>query len=324
MTSSDSDRPDRAVAPRIAVDLLGGDDAPAVVVDGALQELSADPHLSLVVVGPDSVADTLTDAAPAGWRDRVESHPAPRGVAMSDSPARGADPSTSIGAAMQLLASGAADAVVSAGASGVSVTAAVMAIGRMPGVRRPALAAILPGVHGQVVLLDVGAGLQVSPADLLCHASLGAAYANLAAGIDRPRVGLLTVGSEPGKGDRLRRAADAALRVHGWPVGASYEGPVEGHDVVLGRRADVVLTDGFTGNVLLKGIEAALSCVPGAPAAVPRAAALLGVAGPVVICHGAANGADLASGIALAARLVRARILHRLAASVAPLMEVSA
>ncbi|MDT5027379.1 MAG: phosphate acyltransferase, partial [Micromonosporaceae bacterium] len=159
-------------------------------------------------------------------------------------------------------------------------------------------------VHGDLVLLDVGAGLQAGAADLVQHAVLGCGYARHAAGIAHPRVGLLSIGSEAGKGDPLRQAADAALWAHPLP-GSSYVGPVEGHDVVTAVRADVVVTDGFTGNVLLKGIEAALAAVPTPAGAPPRAAALLGVAGTVVVCHGAANGADIASGIALAARLVR-------------------
>ncbi len=304
------------------MDLLGGDDAPDVVVDGALQALAADPDLSLVAVGPPSVADALTGALPDAWRSRVAVRVAQRGVAMSDSPGRGADPMTSIGATMQAVATGSAEAAVSAGASGVTVAAAVMALGRVPGVRRPALTATLPRASGPLVLLDVGAGMQVSAADLLCHASLGAVYANLAAGVGSPRVGLLSVGSEPGKGDRLRRAADAALRAHRWPAGATYVGPVEGHDVVLGRRADVVVTDGFTGNVLLKAVEAALATVSRGADAVPRAAALLGVPTTVVVCHGAADRADLASGIALAARLVRGDVVARVGRSVAPLVEV--
>jgi glycerol-3-phosphate acyltransferase PlsX len=234
---------------------------------------------------------------------------------MSDSPSRGADLTTSIGAATHLVRAGTADAVVSAGASGVSVAAAVMALGRAPGIRRPVLAALLPRPYEPeqppLVLLDVGAGMQVAAADLLTHASLGAAYAQLAAGLTTPRVGLLSVGSEPGKGDRLRHAADAALRVHRLPGAATYVGPVEGHDVVLGGRADVVVTDGFTGNVLLKALEAALAALPGV-GGVPRAATLLGVNGTVVVGHGAATGADLASGLQLAARLVRAGVVERL------------
>jgi glycerol-3-phosphate acyltransferase PlsX len=294
------------------------------VVDGALQALTADPDLSLVGVGPLSVADAMVGALPAAVRARLSRHAAARGVAMSESARRGADPSTSIGAAMALCASGEVDAVVSAGASGVIVAGAVMTLGRMPGIRRPALTAILRGVAGSLVLLDVGAGMQVSAADLTGYASLGAAYAELVAAVEQPRVGLLSVGTEPGKGDRLRRAADAALRAHTFPGRASYVGMVEGHDVVIGGRADVVVTDGFTGNVLLKGVEAALTIASAAypPTVVPRAAVLLGVPATVVVCHGAATGADLASGIALAAQLVRTHLLDRLTPSVVTVAEV--
>jgi glycerol-3-phosphate acyltransferase PlsX len=296
---------------RIAVDLLGGDESPAVVVDGALRSCGADPDISLLLVGPRPVADDVIARLDPAVRARVRSRPAERAVAMSDPASRGADRGTSIGACLTELAAGAVDAVVSAGASGATVAAAVLALGRTEGVRRPALAAILPGVNGPLVLLDVGAGMQVSPVDLVQHATLGAAYARHAAGRPEPRVGLLSVGSEPGKGDRLRRAADAALRLHALGGGATYVGTVEGDDVVTGARADVVVTDGFTGNVLLKGVEAALAAAPGSfpPTAVPRAAALLGVAGTVVVCHGAADGEDIASGIALAADLVRRHVL---------------
>ncbi len=329
MKRSDGRLPQPGTA-RIAVDLLGGDNAPAVVVDGALQACGADPDLQLLLVGPRPVADEIVRALPAADRDRVEVLAVDRSVGMSDPVARGADPQTSIGAAILALASGRAGAVVSAGPSGAIVAAAVMGAGRLTGIRRPALAAILPGVAGPLVLLDVGAGVQVHPADLVQHAAVGASYARLAAGIEHPRVGLLSVGAEPGKGDKPRRSADAALRLY--PLtDAVYIGPVEGHDVVTGARADVVVTDGFTGNILLKGIEAALTAVPNAfpPTAVPRAAALLGVAGTIVVCHGAANGADLASGLALASRLVAGGIVAQLRAGVranapaARLVEVS-
>jgi len=236
-----------------------------------------------------------------------------RGVGMSDAAHDGADPATTIGATVAAVADRRVDALVSAGASGAIVAAAVVGLGRVHKVRRPALTAVLPGANGPLVLLDAGAGMQVSPIDLVQHATLGAAYARLAFGVEHPRVGLLSVGAEPGKGDRLRRATDAALRVQAPAIGA-YVGPVEGHDVVTGARADVVVTDGFTGNVLLKGIEAALALAPAAypPNAVPRAAVLLGVAGTVVVCHGAACGEDVATGIALAARLVRNDVVARL------------
>lgn len=302
---------------RIAVDLLGGDHAPAVVVDGALRACGADPNLRLLLVGTRADTDEASGMFGAG-SDRVDFLVVERGVRMTDPVAHGADPGTSIGAAAHALADGRVDAVVSAGSSGATVAAAVLALGRVQGVRRPALAAILPSAAGNLVLLDVGAGMQVNPADLVQHAVLGCDYARFAADIAQPRVGLLSVGAEPGKGDKLRRAADAALRLHPLP-GSTYVGPVEGHDVVTAVRANVVVTDGFTGNVLLKGIEAALATMPlPAGPALPRAAALLGVAGTVVVCHGAADGDDIASGLALAADLVRGEAAVRARSSHQP------
>jgi phosphate acyltransferase len=302
--------------PRIAVDLLGGDRAPAVVVDGALRACGTDHDLELLLVGPRSAADEVLAAAQPGHRDRITVAVASRGVRMTDPVTGGADRRTSIGVAMAALRTGRVDAVVSAGATGAIVTASVMALGRADGVRRPALAATLPGRGGPTVLLDVGAGMQASPADLIQHAFLGATYAHLVGGVARPRVGLLTVGAEPGKGDRLRRSVDAALRTFALPGQARYRGPVEGGDVVTGDRADVVVTDGFTGNVLLKGVEAALAAAASKtpPTAVARAASLLGVRGAVVVCHGAADGRDICSGIALAAMLVRSGLIGAIGA----------
>ena len=328
----------------IAVDLLGGDDAPAVVVDGALRACRSDPDLQLLLVGPHRVADEVMAALDAPTRERVAVLVAVRGVAMADAAARGADHATTIAAAASAVAAGRAQGLVSAGASGATATAAVIGIGRTPGFRRPALAAVLPGVHGPVVLLDVGAGMEVRPVDLVQHAVLGVGYARAILGITQPRVGLLSVGSEPGKGDRLRRATEGTLRTYPLPAQSRYIGLVEGDEVVSGARADIVVTDGFTGNVLLKGVEAAFSAslaeersspeqdprrsdpTSSAPVSgdggrheaddvdAPRGAALLGVAGTVVVCHGAARGADIASAIALAAHLVRADMPRRIAA----------
>jgi glycerol-3-phosphate acyltransferase PlsX len=167
------------------------------------------------------------------------------------------------------------------------------------------LAAVVPAAAGPVLLLDVGASPDASAGVLVRHAVLGIGYAMAVLGLAAPRVGLLTIGTEQEKGDRVRRAAGEALRAK-LP---GFVGNVEGHDVPLGGRADVVVTDGFTGNVLLKGIEGAFELAGGvvAPGAVARAAGLLGVPGTVVVCHGAAGAADVASGIALAARLHRTR-----------------
>ncbi|HEU5107911.1 MAG TPA: phosphate acyltransferase PlsX [Micromonosporaceae bacterium] len=305
---------------RIAVDLLGGDDAPAVVVDGALRACGADPDLRLLLVGPEKVADEIIDALPAADRGRVSVLPASRPVGMSDAPARASRPDTTVRAAVSAVAAGDADAFISAGASGAIVTAAVLGLGRHPGVRRPALVASMPAVSGPVVLLDVGASLGANPATLATHACLGAAYARVVHHVDRPRVGLLSVGTESGKGDRIRRAAEPVVAATVLPGDAAFVGLVEGHQVCLGGHADVVVTDGFTGNVLLKGIEGAFVMAGGSSLA-PRAAALLGVRGIVVVCHGGATGADVASGIDLAASLHRDGAGPALASLLSPLAE---
>ncbi|WP_446220585.1 phosphate acyltransferase PlsX [Micromonospora sp. IBHARD004] len=276
------------------------------MVDGALRAVRADPDLHLLLVGPTEVAGGLIDALDPAQRARIAVRPVRTAVGMADHPTAAREHST-VRAAVHAVREGLADAVVSAGSTGATVTAAALGFGRWSDVRRPALVATLPAVAGPVVLLDVGGALEPRPATLARHAVLGAAYAAVAHGVAEPRVGLLSVGTEAGKGDRLRRAADPALAATTLPCGARYVGLVEGYDVSLGVRADVVVTDGFTGNVLLKAIEGAYAMAGGPPAGggAPRAAALLGVAGTVVVCHGAARPDDVASGIALAAHLWR-------------------
>jgi glycerol-3-phosphate acyltransferase PlsX len=288
------------------------------VVDGALRACSADPQLHLLLVGPQAVAEEIIAMLPDADRHRVTVHNVTGVVGMADPPLRAVRADTSVRAAFSAVADGRADAVVSAGNSGAAVTAAVHALGRLPGIRRPALAATLPGTSGPVVLLDVGATPEPHAKVLVQHAVLGAAYAHALHGLAAPRVGLLSNGTEPGKGDRARRAAGQALSAPAaLPDHATYVGPVEGYDVPLGGPADVIVTDGFTGNVLLKGIEGAYALAGGGQhPAVARAAALLGVPGTVVLCHGRATGTDVASGIALAARLHRAGAAARIAQSV--------
>jgi len=318
---------------RIAVDLLGGDHAPAVVVDGALRACQADPALHLLLVGPAEASGAILAAldpadharvtmlaAPADRADLVRAAPpAERAAFDRRARERAAGRRTAesaaeswvesgVRAAVLAVAQGLADGVVSAGNTGATVTSAALGLGRWSGVRRPALAAILPTVEGRIVLLDVGSAVDPDEHTLAMHGRLGAAYAAAVHDIERPRVGLLTIGTERGKGDRLRRLAPGALAGVALPGHAEYVGLVEGSDVVLGGVADVVVTDGFTGNVLLKGLETAYSVVgpPGDPTALPRRAAILiGVAGTVVVCHGSAGAHDLAAGIAFAADLHR-------------------
>jgi glycerol-3-phosphate acyltransferase PlsX len=333
--------PDRGPATaRIAVDLLGGDHAPAVVVDGALRACQADPALHLLLVGPLDAAGAVLAALDPADHDRIRTLPlpsqAPPAKAGRKPPAEaGRKPSAEAGrkppvkagdktpesaaqarseiesgvrTAVLAVAQGLADAVVSAGNTGATVTSAALGLGRWPGVRRPPLAAVLPTESGRLVLLDVGSSVDPDEQTLATHARLGAAYASIVHEIAAPRIGLLTIGTEQGKGDRLRRALPAVLSRLALPAGARYVGLVEGNDVVLGSAADVVVTDGFTGNVLLKGLETAYARIgpPGPTELVPpRAAILLGVEGVVVVCHGAAESPDVAAGIALAADLHR-------------------
>lgn len=307
---------------RIAVDLLGGDHAPAVVVDGALLACRIDPDLHLLLVGPAGVVEEALHAFSPVDRARVRTRVVAAAVGMGDAPAR-ARHDTTVRAVAVAVGDGEADGFVSAGASGAVVTAAALALGRWT--RRPALAATVPSLTGPVVLLDVGASTEPEPSVLIAHAALGAAYASVVHRVERPRVGLLSNGSEAGRGDQVRLAAAAGLARTPLPAGARHIGNVEGHDVPLGGPADVVVTDGFTGNVLLKGIEGAYALAGGRMPTdtAPRAAALLGVGGVAVVCHGAANGADVASGIGLAAHLCRINAIARLATAARKLVEVS-
>ena len=295
-------------AARIAVDLLGGDDAPAVVVDGVRVALHADPDLSVLLAGPDRLLAETVATLGDPLRCRVRPLPAEQRVGMADAPVRAvrARPGATVRVAIEAVQAGLADAVVTAGSTGAVVAAAMQSIGMLPEVRRPTLAVVVPAVAHPLVLLDVGATVDATDRDLRTNALLGAAYASVAFGLPAPRVGLLSVGTERGKGDLRRRRADRLLSE--WP-GLNYVGLVEGHHVPLGGPADVVVTDGFTGNVLLKGIEGTLGAMGGrgeqgwAPA--PRAATLLGVPATVVIGHGAAGAGDIADCLAAAALAVR-------------------
>jgi glycerol-3-phosphate acyltransferase PlsX len=275
---------------------MGGDDAPAVPVEAARR--AAADGLDLVLVGePDAVGEV------PGVRV-VPSGPA---VGMHEDGALGvrAHPDASVRVAVAELAAGRCCAVVSAGNTGATLTAALLGLGRLPGLRRPAVGAVLPvGDHG-CVLVDAGATPDAQPAALLANARMGVAYARVR-GVAHPRVGLLNVGTEPHKGSELTKAAyDLLGAVDGFVGNVEPDGVLAGH-------VDVVVTDGFTGNVLLKTVEA-LS--PGAERS--GAAALLGVPGTVLVAHGAAPAADLVAALRMAADLAKGELSRRLAAELA-------
>lgn len=304
----------------VAVDLLGGDGAPAVVADAIAGIVAAREPLDLVVVGPADHAQSLLGERGIDLAD-VRIVDAGCAAAMSDDPIatlRARDDLT-VSVAARLVRDGAADAWVSVGHTGSAVAAAALVLGRLEGMHRPALAVIVPALNGPVVLLDVGATQNVVGDDLASHAVAGWAYARQL-GISSPRVGLLTIGAEAGKGDALRKATHDLLARRLPVAGIDYVGPVEGNDVSVGARADVIVTDGFTGNVLLKGLEGAVRWAaarigalypdPLPARSVPRAAAssdfagavLLGVNEVTVVGHGAGTAEEIRACIRLAAR----------------------
>jgi len=237
--------------------------------------------LDVVLVGDAEQLNRLAPSVPAIAASQV--------IAMAEEPALGArsKPDASVRVAVRLLAQGLADAVVSAGSTGATLASALLDLGRLPGVRRPVLAAVLPTEGLGTVLVDAGASGDVQPAALVASAQMGAAYARVR-GVPRPRIGLLNVGAEPGKGNDLARAAYELLT--GLP---EFVGNVE-PDLVLAGRVDVVVTDGFTGNIFLKTLEAGRSK---ATSGGPGGAVLLGVRGEVVVAHGAADADELVSAL---------------------------
>lgn len=344
---------------RVALDLLGGDHAPGAVVDGALLALAADPALHVTLVGPTVLAERLLAerSAVAGHvagpgdgtappTDRCSLVQATEVVTMTEDPARAvrAKRDATVRVAARLVRDGEADAMVSVGATGAALAAGLLTLGRLPGVSRPPLAAVVPALTGPVVLLDAGAVPDATPMMLAQHAVVGAAFARVRLGLPRPRVGLLSIGEEPGKGDQLRKAAHDLLATALAGTDASFVGCVEGHDLPWGGRADVVVVDGFTGNVVAKALEGAaamlgsavtarLADVLAGPALATATeavdglvagmrpdglggAVLLGVRGVVVVGHGSSPPAGVAACVAVAAAAARAGLVDQVATEI--------
>jgi glycerol-3-phosphate acyltransferase PlsX len=235
---------------RIAVDALGGDKAPREVVAGAVAAAKRLPRDEILLVGERVLVEPEVGAdVPSNLSMRDAGGP----VGMGDEAASAlrAKPDASVAVAAEMVRDGEADAFFSAGNTGATVAAALLRIGRLEGCRRPAIATVLP-LRSPVLLLDAGATVMCRPQDLLNFAILGSVFAQRYFDLDDDaRVGLINVGEEPGKGDEL---AKEAYRLMNESPGVRFVGNVEGRDIGSGV-ADVLVTDGFTGNVVLKTAE---------------------------------------------------------------------
>ena len=234
---------------RIAVDALGGDNAPREIIAGALSAAEGLPRDELLLVGkPDSIESEVGPDLPAN----ISLRPSGQGVGMEEEPSAAlrAHPDASVAVAAEMVRDGEADALFSAGNTGATVAASLLRIGRLEGCRRPAIATVLP-FPSPVLLLDAGATVSCRPQDLLNFAILGGVFAKSYFGLNgEARVGLINVGEEPGKGNDLAKEAYRLMD----ESGIRFVGNVEGRDIASGV-ADVLVTDGFTGNIVLKTAE---------------------------------------------------------------------
>jgi glycerol-3-phosphate acyltransferase PlsX len=328
---------------RLALDAMGGDLAPAAVVEGALLFAGAEPAVTVILVGD---GPRVRAHLPLRPPPNVELHPASQVVEMSEHAlaAVRSKRDASVRVAFELARRGQADAVVTAGHSGAAMAAALAVLGRLPGVDRPALAALFPalGASGRCLLLDVGANAECRASHLAQFAVLGAAYVRACHGVAAPRVALLSNGEEESKGTPLTREALALLR----RSDLDFRGYAEGKDLFSGEL-DVLVTDGFTGNAVLKASEGVAAGLTGLlQQAVDRAhlparlgglllrstlaglrrlvdasevggVPLLGIRGVGIVAHGRSSPRAVASALRVARRTVEADLEGGLSAALA-------
>jgi phosphate acyltransferase len=324
----------------IAIDAMGGDFAPDEIVAGALAA-QREYGLTTLLTGPPARLRPII--ARLGGSSELRIVPAEDIVGMSEGALAGfRRRHSSIAVACQLVRSGQASAVVSAGSTGAIVASASRQLRPLPGVPRPGLAVVLPTHPKPTVLIDAGATADPKPEMLVQFGHLGVAYAQIALGIPSPKVGLLTIGAEPGKGNALTKRAHELLAAEptGGALPLNFAGNIEGGDLMAGA-VDVIVTDGFTGNVALKTLEGAMRFAAGelrtaltstrtarlgallqrrglrelAHRLEPETyggAALLGMGGTVVIAHGASTARAITAACALAANLTRGDITERI------------
>ncbi|MDD4802052.1 MAG: phosphate acyltransferase PlsX [Syntrophomonas sp.] len=307
---------------RIALDVMGGDHAPHEIIAGALK-WSQTSDTKLILVGrEDSIAKELQDKTYDN--KKISIVPASQIMGMDESAtALRTKKDSSIAVATRLVKEGEADAVVSCGSTGAQMAAAVFILGRLEHIERPPIVAAAPGVGGKIcLLLDVGANVDCKPQQLLQFAALGRVYASIISGEDNPRVALLNNGEEESKGNSLSLEAHTLFRQQN---NINFVGNIEGRDLFFGK-ADVVVCDGFTGNILLKSLEGMAmflgkecfkemgklpivfqqfdySRVGGAP--------LLGVNGVSIVCHGSSKSEAVFNGIKIAEQCIARQMVSR-------------
>jgi len=326
----------RATSPVIAVDAMGGDHAPRAIIEGALQAVK-ELAIPVRLVGPARQIRRVLGLFRA-LPDGLEVVEAPEVVGMAEAPSvvLRSKRQSSLTICARLVREGQASAMVTAGNTGAAWLAARSALGMIEGVERPALAALLPRVDGHTLLLDVGANVECKPLHLVQFAVMGSFYAEAVLGVHDPRVGLMSVGEEEGKGGRRVREQYRMLAA----TGVRFVGNVEGRDVFTGE-VDVVVCDGFTGNVILKTAEGLGELVIGALKEEARqspvygagllmakgaflslrqkvdyteygGAPLLGVNGACLIAHGRSSARAIRNAIRFAASYASSGVIERI------------
>src|SRR5579862_4784185 len=322
----------------IAVDVMSGDHEPREYLSGALRALADDPQLQLLLVGDAPLIAAALAAAPERTRERVSVVPASQVVAMQDKPREAIrrKKDSSMRVAIDQVRDGHASACVSAGNTGALTAIAHFVLGTLPGVERAAIISAIPAAHGYTHMLDLGANTKATPEQLRQFAAMGSVVARDVDGVAVPRIGLLNIGEEDMKGHEVVQAAHALLA----SSGLNYVGFVEGDDIFSGD-VDVVVTDGFTGNVALKAIEGVAALIANrlrqefnasmldrlagaiARPVLRRAAAgldprryngacMVGLTGIVVKSHGRADGLAFARAIGMAALAARRGLTARI------------
>lgn len=318
---------------RIALDAMGSDRAPAVEVEGAVGALlDRSDDVRVVLVGNREKIEAELARFPDAPRDRLEIVHASEVIQMGEAPAtairRKRDSSIVVG--VNLLKAGEVDAFISAGSTGAVMAASLVILRTIAGVDRPPVGARIPTATGRCLALDVGANVDTKPHQLVQFAELGSVYAQDILGIDNPRVGLLNIGTEPEKGNEVVVEAHQLLA----KTDLNFIGNVEGREIVSGH-CDVLVADGFVGNVLLKFYESVAGLITsmlkhefaelGVEMDLDRVfrrldytgiggAPLLGVNGVVIICHGGSPPHAITNAIGVAAQSVERRMVDHMAA----------